>query len=70
MTLRQQWRDERLAFSGVKASDLEFASLVGQDTDTIWTPDTFIRESRDAKVGSEKGDFSYRYSAVYLLDLR
>ena len=31
----------------------KFLSLVGEDVDGIWVPDTFIRESRQTKVLSQ-----------------
>ncbi len=51
LTLRQRWTDPRLAYGDLAGhSPPPFISLVGEDADRIWTPDTFVRESREAKV--------------------
>ncbi len=58
MTLRQSWRDPRLNFGRFNDGDddnsdeeeEEKYTLVGDDIERIWRPDTFIRESREEKV--------------------
>ncbi len=52
MTLRQRWCDPRLNFAeaGRAGDNPRPVSLVGDDVDTIWTPDTFVRETRESKV--------------------
>ena len=54
LTLRQRWNDPRLMYHGeeddANGGAGDFLSLVGDQVDDIWTPDTFIRQSKDTKV--------------------
>ena len=45
VTLRQEYNDPRLEFAST-GSNLSHVSLLGEEVDTIWQPDTFVRNER------------------------
>merc|ERR1719228_1213541 len=45
VTLRQIFNDERLAFRTTRGSP-EYITLTGEELDSIWQPDTFVRNER------------------------
>ena len=44
ITLRQEYHDSRLNFVD---DDLDFITLLGDEVDKIWQPDTFVRNERE-----------------------
>ena len=44
ITLRQEYHDSRLNFED---DDLDFITLLGDEVDKIWQPDTFVRNERE-----------------------
>ena len=47
ITFRQQWNDPRLKFDDQRGN-IRYLSLT--ETDSIWTPDTFISNSKKTEV--------------------
>lgn len=45
VTLRQTFNDSRLTYNA-NANRPEFLTLVGDEMDSIWVPDTFVRNER------------------------
>ena len=55
ITLRQQWRDPRLIFTG----DHGAKEFTLKDVERVWRPDTFLRNDKDSSLFTVPAPSSY-----------
>ncbi|XP_054167792.1 glutamate-gated chloride channel-like [Oppia nitens] len=51
LTFRQQWADQRLKYDDRTNGKLPFLTL--EDSDRLWTPDTFISNARSTEINTD-----------------